>query len=150
MNVSALCPGKLTFETHAFAESALIQTFTAVLIPQFVRFTGLNCRKSLLLDAFIPSSTEMFSVSGFSSEGGNLWRPVLVKIILILFLYVLIIILGVALIFASVQFFSGLLYFHIGASNLFLVPWCIAAIYFWFHDALQLFIFWFHDALQHG
>ena len=35
---------------------------------------------------------------------------------------VLIIIFGVALIFASVQFFSELLYFHIGASNLFLVP----------------------------
>ena len=35
----------------------------------------------------------------------SLWRPVLVKIILILFLYVLIIIFGVALIFASVQFF---------------------------------------------
>ena len=33
----------------------------------------------------------------------------------------LIIIFGVALMFASVQFFSGLLYFHIGASNLFLV-----------------------------
>ena len=72
MNVSALCPGKLTFETHAFAESAPIQTFTAVFIPQFVGFTGLNCRKeSLLLDAIIPSSTEMFSVSEFPSEGGN-------------------------------------------------------------------------------
>ena len=53
------------------------------------------------------------------------WGPVLVKIILILFLYVLII-LGVALIFASVQFFSRLL-----------------PIYFWFHDALRLFIYLF-------
>ena len=49
MNVSALCPGKLTFETHAFPESAPIQTFTAVFIPQSVGFTGWNCQKESLL-----------------------------------------------------------------------------------------------------
>ena len=63
---------KLTFETHTFAESAPIKTFTAMFILQFVGFIGLNCRKeSLPLDAIIPSSTEIFSVSEFLSEGVN-------------------------------------------------------------------------------
>ena len=61
MNVCVPCPGILKFKTHAFAESAPIQTFTAVIMPQFVGFASMNCGKeSLSLNTIVPPSPEMF------------------------------------------------------------------------------------------